>query len=343
MDWMNNFKIKMKGIKTRLKKANIPKSPPMLTIIEKTFFDLIKPIKFAVSLLIMLIQPLILILSPLMIGFGSITTINVDFDSISVEHAASIITIVLAYPLFSWTFGIVFTSILGIFGAPLVAEEVDSGTILILVSKPINRYKIFLAKYIALFLYGILLSFSIIFLVGWIAVIRYSGNVSHFIGILPFLYSLFLYAILLTLIFTSITLAFSSIFKKSRNAALAVILIVVLSFLGFPYIKALLQVNYERFQIYHFDIGYHLGNVFVLFIEIFDAIPPTAAWQIYFAQNFGVFKYVAYVDPDQNINLGGLEKTNYYLPVISLLIWIIIALLLLFYGFISIKKREIYG
>jgi hypothetical protein len=60
-----------------------------------------------------------------------------------------------------------------------------------------------------------------------------------------------------------------------------------------------------------------------------------------FANITGVYSIGTSVDPDQNINLGGLEKTNYYLPVFSLLIWILIAALLLAFGIWSLKKREI--
>jgi hypothetical protein len=95
------------------------------------------------------------------------------------------------------------------------------------------------------------------------------------------------------------------------------------------------------FQLYHFDLGYHLGNVFIFFIETLDAVPPSLSWQISFAMLTGIYTYENPVDPDQNINLGGLEKTNYYIPVFSLLIWILIAALLLVFGILSLKKREI--
>jgi len=330
---MDKIKFKLKASMERSKKLSNTRTATTFILIEETFYELFSPIKFSVSLVVMLIYPIILITFPT----------SVDFGSISIQHASSIITVALVFPVFFWTFGIIFTSIIGIFGAALIAEEVSSGTMLILVSKPINRYKIFLGKYVALFLYGILLSFSAIFLLGLISIFRYSGNIYHFVGILPFLFSLFLYTFVLSLIFVSITLALSSIFKKSRNAVLVIIFLVVLSFLGFSIIIELIHFNYEKFQIYHFNLGYHLGNMYISFIELFNAIPPSSGWQSIFAQMFGIFRYLADVDPDQNINLGGLEKTNYYLPIVSLLIWIIIAILLLLYGLISLKKREISG
>ena len=106
-------------------------------------------------------------------------------------------------------------------------------------------------------------------------------------------------------------------------------------------LRELIHVDYQNLQLYHFDLGYHLANVYVLFIELFNAIPPSIGWQSTFAQLYSVFSYLGIVDPDQNINLGGLQKTNYYLPLVSLLIWVSIAILLLTYGVLSIQRREI--
>ncbi len=315
----------------KFKKLSKKRSFTTLILIEETFNEIFSPIKFLISIVIMLIYPIIIIM----------TLIGVDFGSISIHHASSFIVVTLAFPLFFWTFGIIFTSIIGIFGSPLISEEVNTGTMLILVSKPIKRYKIFLGKYIALFLYGILLSFCAIFLLGAISVLIYSRNIYHFIGILPFLFSVLFYAVVLSFIFVSITLAFSSIFKTPRKSSLAIIFLVIISFIGFLFIRDLINIDYEKLQLYHIDLGYHLGNVYVLFIELFNAIPPSLGWQSSFAQLYDIFIYLGTEDPDQNINLGGLEKTNYYLPIVSLLIWVIIAILLLVYGLISLKRREI--
>ena len=112
-------------------------------------------------------------------------------------------------------------------------------------------------------------------------------------------------------------------------------------YLAFLIIRSIAGGNYAMFQLYHFDLGYHLGNVFILFIESLDAIPPSTSWQLLFGMLTGVYTTDSPIDPDQNINLGGFEKTNYYLPIFSLLIWLLIAILLLAYGIITLKKREI--
>ena len=299
-------------------------------VIKKTFKDIYSFKKFIIMIIFMLFLPLIY-----SIGGGA------QFGLISPYHAATVISIALVFPMFFWSLGLAYTIFIGVSGAPLIADEVKSGTMLLLISKPISRIKIFLGKYIGVFLYGMLLSFISIFVIGWIGVLMQSGNIDHFVSLIPFLTALYLYSLFILFLFTSITMALSSIFKKSRNASLGILLIVIFSYLAFLIIRQIAGENYALFQLYHFDLGYHLGNVFIFFIENLDAIPPSTSWQLVFGTLTGVYSTSSPIDPDQNINLGGYEKTNYYLPISSLFIWLLIAVLLLAYGIISLRKREI--
>jgi len=341
---MKNNRLKKGGkIKSSFKESNSNVLQPMKSwfsrnifqrtaiIIKKTFQDIFSFKKTIIILIVIVIFPLIVVLTPT----------SVDFGLISPNHAATIIGFALMFPAFFWTLGLVFTIIIGTSGAPLIAEEVKSGTMLLLVSKPISRIKIFIGKYIAVYLYGMLLSFFSIFVIGWIGVFVKSGNIDHFFSLIPFLTALFIYSLFILFLFTSITMAFSSIFKKARSASILIIFISILSYIAFLLIRTLTGPFYGAFQLYHFDLGYHLGNVFILFIETLNAVPPSISWQTMFATITGVYSLGTSTDPDQNINLGGLEKTNYYLPMASLLLWILIAALLLVFGIWSLKKREI--
>ena len=341
---MKNNMVNTAGkIKSSFKKLNLKVIQPVkiwlsknifkrtAIVVKKTFQDIYSLKKTIISLIVILIFPLIFVILPT----------GVDFGLISPNHAATIIGFALIFPAFFWTLGLVYTIIIGTTGAPLIAEEVRSGTMLLLVSKPISRLKIFIGKYIAVYLYGMLLSFLSIFLIGWVGVFAKSGNIDHFICLIPFLTALFIYSLFILFLFTSITMAFSSIFKKARSASTLIIFIVIFSFLAFYLIRGFTGQYYVTFQLYHFDLGYHLGNVFIFFIETLDAVPPSISWQMGFGMLTGVYSMTSTIDPDQNINLGGLEKTNYYLPVFSLLIWILIAALLLIVGILSLKKREI--
>jgi len=289
-------------------------------IIKKTFQDIYSLKKIIITLIVIAIFPIIFVILPA----------PVDFGLISPNHAATIIAFALIFPAFFWTLGLIYTIVIGTSGAPLIAEEVKSGTMLLLVS-----------KYIAVYLYGMLLSLVSIFVIGWIGVFLKSGNIDQFISLIPFLTALFIFSLFILFLFTSITMAFSSIFKKARSASILIIFIAIISYVAFFLIRTLTGPFYATFQLYHFDLGYHLGNVFIFFVETLNAVPPSISWQTWFALITGVYSNESTIDPDQNINLGGLEKTNYYLPVFSLLIWILIAALLLLFGILSLKKREI--
>ena len=300
-------------------------------IFKKTFRDISSMKKGLIVIPIMLVVPLIFLLIPPAIDFGLV----------SPHHAATVNSFSLVFPVFFWTLGIVFTIVIGTSGAPLIAEEIKTGTMLILISKPITRTRIFLGKYLAVFLLGMVLSFIAIFSIGWITVLFNSGNIDHFISLIPFLTALYLYSLFILFLFNSITMALSSILKKPKNVSVIIILIVIVSFVAFQFIRALVGDFYEGLQLYHFDLGYHLGNTFIFFMETFNVVPRSISWQNLFAMLTGVYKFTNTIDPDQRIDLGGLEKTNYYLPIFSLLIWIIIAVLLLIFGIYKLKKREI--
>ena len=106
-------------------------------------------------------------------------------------------------------------------------------------------------------------------------------------------------------------------------------------------LKMFIADYYEAFYIYNIDLGYHLANMYIGFLDFFNAIPPVVDWQNYFAMTMGVYESTSPTDPDQDINPGGMTRTNYYLPGYSLLLWVCIAVVLLIFGLFSLRKREI--
>jgi hypothetical protein len=91
------------------------------------------------------------------------------------------------------------------------------------------------------------------------------------------------------------------------------------------------EILYEKFQLYHFDLGYHMINVYSYFVELFlNGIPVDMQ---YMFQMWGIFRY--------NEITWELERTNYYHPLGSLLLLIILASVLLTLGILRFKKRDI--
>jgi ABC-type transport system involved in multi-copper enzyme maturation permease subunit len=304
-----------------------------LIIAKKTVKDIHSLKKFVAAEFFLILIPMIMI----------IISGGIDFGIASPLIAATNIAVSIIFILFFLTFGIIYTLLIGTSGAPLISEEVNSGTLLILVSKPISRVNIFLGKYIGLVLYGSLISLTTIFSIGWVGTLLKSGNVNHFFALIPFLLSMFIYSLFILCLFGGISMALSSIFKKPRTVSIVIVLLIIISYMIFTLLKAFPGIStiYSQYQLFHFDLGYHLGNVFVLFVETLNAVPPTAAWQLFFQITVGVYSADAITDPDQGINLGGYAKTNYYPPILSLLLWIGVTIVLVIFGLIKLKKREI--
>lgn len=312
------------------KAKNILLDNEILIICKKTLNDIHSPLKFILTLFLFVVFP-----------FAGLFFSNFNYGIVNPTNAATVLSVSLVLLFYIWTFGLVYSMLAGTSGAPLISEEVDSGTLLILISKPITRVHLFLGKFLALILYGVLLSLVGLFTIGWGATLITSGNINHFIALIPFLIAMFFYSVFVLFLFGSISMAFSSIYEKPRMATIITALLIIFVFLGFLMIRIFPGSIYSTFQLYHVDLGYHLANVFVFFIETFEAIPPSFTWHSAFGIYAGIFTQQSVVDPDQGINLGGLTKTNYYHPIASLLIWIGIALILLIFGLMRLRKREI--
>ena len=294
-------------------------STPSLALIRKTLiFDLCTLKRIILSVFFMVLVPaLILAFTPSRVLSGD-------------EHVVQLLGFVTWYYNFAILFPII---IIGSTG-PLISEELRSGTLLFLVSKPITRTKIILSKFIALVVFGItviILSLSIISL---IAIMKYS-----FVDIGSYMGIFFLYGLIITLFFGGITMGFSSIFSRPRNVLLLPLALVIFSFLVFMMFKPLLLFAadnwYEDFLMYNFDIGYHFSNIFLWIAESFD--PEILD---YFGTIFWMFG-IAKMDFEGD----GMTytKTNYYPPVVSFLFLIVIAGIMITIGVISLKKRDISG
>ena len=123
----------------KLKEATETKVPKTLILLRKTYGDIFSPARFIICLIVMLFLPVLLML-PIFPDFT-------PYGSISDEQTAyTIIASKLVFPYFFWTLGMALVVIVGTAGASQISEEVSSGTMLILVSKPISRFKIFLGN-----------------------------------------------------------------------------------------------------------------------------------------------------------------------------------------------------
>ncbi len=303
----------------------------------KTWHECAKPKRVIPGLITMLAAPLIYFF------------VQIDKDllgSLSIYSASTLMIFNLLPMLYWWMLGLVFTISVSGTSSGLIADEIDKGTMLILVSKPVGRVQIFLGKFLGVFTFGALLSLVGLLTCGWVAVLFSSGNLAHFFAMLPFLLFMFAYSLFVELIFLSISMSLSSILKTGRKAMMLSLVISIVTFIVFFMFRAVLSAVYVQYPLYWLDIGYHLGNILVYAIQLTNIIPSSTLWQQNFNIFSSVFSYSMFSfnqtgDTAQNIDLGGYPLAGYVSPAISLLIWSIIAILLTIFGLYKLKRKEI--
>ncbi len=314
-----------------------------MTLFKKTWDDLYSLKGLIITVIIMAIIPI------LITGIG---LLNSNLDEFP-PYAAGM-TIVFNFLPFYYliSLGIIYGIVIGTKSSGLICEEIEAGTMLILVSKPIGRIQIFLGKFLAAFVYMALIAFVAIFSTGWILILMITGNIEHFFAIVPVLLLLVLFSQFINAIFLSISMALSSIMKKGKKVSMMMIVIILFTFLGFFLIKIQFGGVYDTYNLYVFDISYHLGNVFIFFNSLLgNPLPMAVNWQTTFTMFTGVFDAPGFlellmgqgttVDSAQGLDLGGFDLKGYFTPVQSFLIWLGIAALLVFFGLLKLKKREI--
>ncbi|MFX1344426.1 MAG: ABC transporter permease [Promethearchaeota archaeon] len=292
-------------------------STPSFVLMRKTLiFDLLTVKRIIMSTFLMVLGP------ALVLAFTPSNVLSGD------EHVVQLLGFVTWYYNFAIMFPIIIITATG----PLISEELRTGTLLFLVSKPIDRTRIVLSKFIALYIFGIVISTLSISIISLFAIIKHP----QFVDIGEYLGIFFLYSLVITLFFGGVTMGFSSIFRKPRNVTLLPLALVIFSFLVLMMFKPFLLFGknwYEKYLLYNLDIGYHFANVFILIGESF--VPGILD---YFGFIFWMFG-ITTIDFE-----GGSEeykRTNYYDPVVSLIYLIVIGIIFIVVGALYLKKRDI--
>jgi len=297
---------------------------PTIVLFKKTLFkDMFKIPKLVVSIILMVLGPLMAIL---MIPPG-------------IEFYYSTLNDFLGLTYSFYTYCIMFPIILTVVGAPLIAEELKSGTMLTLISKPISRGGILITKYLALTCFGFLINIASLSLITLIAPLKYA-----FEGVAEFFVINLLFSLIVQFFFQTIAFSFSCLFKKTRNAILIPLLIIIITFFVLMTFRPLFMYMhlgdsevplYVQFQLFHFDLAYHLFNAY---IGILNIVSGGVSENItYFLYAFGL--YTQEFDPDTwEITF---TRNDFYSPLGSLILILSIAIGLMLLGFFLFKRRDI--
>jgi len=244
-------------------------STPSFALFKKTLiFDLCTVKRLIMSVVFMVLVP------ALILAFTPPDVLSGD------EYLVQL----LGFTTWYYNFAIMFPIIIIGATGPLISEELRSGTLLLLVSKPINRTRIVLSKFIALCVFGIVVSFLSLSIISLFAVMKYPfADIGEYFGIF------ILYSLVITLFFGGVTMGFSSIFRRPRNVLMLPLALVIFSFLVMMMFKPLLLYGnnwYEKYLLYNFDIGYHFANIFLM---IGKAFVPLNTLLDYFGYIFWMF------------------------------------------------------
>jgi len=117
--------------------------------------------------------------------------------------------------------------------------------------------------------------------------------------------------------------------------------LVIAMYMGFYIIRSGFPEYYVDYQLYHFDLGYHMGNVFISFTESAN-VQLTSTFQEQMGLFAGTYDLdVSLAEPDQGFSLPSIPLTNYYSQTVSWLIWTLIPAGLTILALFKLKRKEV--
>jgi ABC-type transport system involved in multi-copper enzyme maturation permease subunit len=301
-------------------------------ILEKTLDDLMKLKRMAI--LVVLGAALTVLMVYLM---GS-------EENMSLEMRTQMVLDYFTLFVFLWTTGFVLAMTVATTAAGFIAKEHDDGTLLLLVTKPINRFEIVLGKFLALMISSLLLQGVTLcgcVVVLWALLSLDPYTVEALLGLLPWM---FLYSVLVILIFGAMAVALSTLMRSRVKIMLILMVVVMLTFFIGMMPRTVLSTYYAEFYLYYGDLGYHLGNTYVLLLdqsEDWRMIPSNQVMMAAFSGTYPFSPEGAY-DPDVNAWPPTLGLTNYVQPAISLLIWLAVIGGGLALSAVAMRRKEVY-
>ena len=245
--------------------------------------------------------------------------------------------------LFMWVAGLFLAISVATTAAGFISKEDTDGTLLLLVSKPINRFEIVLGKFLALVINALLLQVIVLLLcilLFWVVLPIDPDTFASLMGMVPWL---LLYSLLVTVAFGSVALALSSVMKSRVKITLVVMLLIMLVFFV-PIIPRTVFVSaYEGFYLNYADLGYHLGNVFTTFVSRAEGgqmMPQNQPFMTIFAGTYKGFQES--FDPDIGALPPSLGLTEYVSPVVSMFVWLAICAAALGVAVWAVERKEVH-
>lgn len=248
---------------------------------------------------------------------------------------------VLFFVTYFWVAGIVLVFFASWIITDFVAGEVSRGTLLSLITKPIHRWEVIFGKFLAYLIFITIMETITIFITIYVLVTVSGSHLSVIGELVQYIPILLLFALFVALVFGTIPLVLSTISKSRVLVMIIMAALVIVMYFGFYIIRSGNPDYYVDYQLYHFDLGYHMGNIFNSFAEGAN-IQLTPTFQEQMGLFAGTHKLgVSLEEPDQGFQLASIPLTNYYSKFSSWVIWTLIPFGLGFLTIFKLNKKEI--
>lgn len=247
---------------------------------------------------------------------------------------------------FIWIAGIPLVLLAAMTCGSFISKEEQDGTLLLLASKPIRRYEIIIGKFFAFLVSTMILELIAFLLAPLLTFNLLDLDPSALTSMLNMVPSLYLYSLFVTFVFGAISATLSVLSRNRVKVVMVLVALTILIYFGFSIIRGWtvpLGV-YDKYGMNYFDVNYQLGNSYVFFLEQSGVkiMPPI---QGILGQFTGVYEATdpeMVFDPDLGAMPSSLELKKYNTPLVSLSIWLGLAVFLLVAGILKFEKKEIY-
>lgn len=247
---------------------------------------------------------------------------------------------------FIWIAGIPLVLLAAMTCGSFISKEEQDGTLLLLVSKPIRRYEIIIGKFFAFMVSTMILELIAFLLAPLLTFNLLDLDPSALTSMLNMVPSLYLYSLFVTFVFGAISATLSVLSRNRVKVVMVLVALTILIYFGFSIIRGwTVPIGvYDKYGMNYFDVNYQLGNSYVFFLEQSGVkiMPPI---QGILGQFTGVYEATdpeMVFDPDLGAMPSSLELKKYNTPLVSLSIWLGLAVFLLVAGVLKFEKKEIY-
>jgi ABC-2 type transport system permease protein len=300
-----------------------------LAIYRKTLGDLSEP-KSLVTYLV----TFTVVLFFLSIGFTNDMPAEVATLPLT-EQGVELLAVYASLSYF-WGVGLGLLTAGSLFVALTLATEAERGTLDLVLSKPVQRWRVLLAVLLAnvTFLFavgvtGLLLSAVALYEMGGFSAAALGRGV---FDVLP---AMLLYTLAICVLIVAVGMA-SSVVTRNRLQTAALTAVIPVLFFAMFVTRAFPGSIYEDYSLYLIDVSYHLGNVYVLLLNTISG-PLPADVQVRVGFWTGVYELPA----EQESLPESLELIGYVDPGVSLVLYLSVVVGLLALAGVRFQRLDI--